>query len=177
MARATRLRSVRLKMAIHNGITVVHFPRPCAISLAVRDARLPSSSERAAATCLGGFQPRPLLVKMQKRGLLTRRCVRACNVGIPVGSQKRLHGVDKVSHGERGYSGALVSRHTWSPEAQHPEPQRQGTAGRIEDSFFTCHAGVPGTDSITMLTLWRRHLMACPHKDRGRLCTKCSCPV
>ena len=28
-----------------------------------------------------------------------------------------------------------------------------------------------------MLTLWRRHLKSCAHRDRGRLHTKCSCPI
>src|SRR5436309_3224898 len=28
-----------------------------------------------------------------------------------------------------------------------------------------------------MLTLWRRHVKACPHGTKGRLHTKCSCPI
>lgn len=28
-----------------------------------------------------------------------------------------------------------------------------------------------------MLTLWRRHLKACPHRTEGRLYTKCPCPI
>ena len=28
-----------------------------------------------------------------------------------------------------------------------------------------------------MLTLWRRHLRGCPHRKRGRLHTKCPCPI
>jgi integrase len=28
-----------------------------------------------------------------------------------------------------------------------------------------------------MLSLWRRHLKNCPHRKKGRLCTKCSCPI
>src|SRR5205814_1475591 len=33
-----------------------------------------------------------------------------------------------------------------------------------------------GEDTI-MLSLWRRHLTGCPHRNKGRLCTKCSCPI
>jgi hypothetical protein len=28
-----------------------------------------------------------------------------------------------------------------------------------------------------MLSLWRRHLKTCPHRKKGRLCTKCPCPI
>jgi hypothetical protein len=28
-----------------------------------------------------------------------------------------------------------------------------------------------------MLSLWRRHVEKCPHRAKGRLWTKCSCPI
>jgi hypothetical protein len=28
-----------------------------------------------------------------------------------------------------------------------------------------------------MLNLWRRHLQECPHRNKGREYTKCSCPI
>src|SRR5262245_60903580 len=43
--------------------------------------------------------------------------------------------------------------------------------------YRASHVADDSRGALNMLSLWRRHLKNCPHRKKGRLCTKCSCPI